>query len=183
MIIKTERLTLRPFKESDALDLYEYLKEPLVHCFMCMKIDSVEAAKREITNRINDEFYFAIELNENHKVIGEISGHIESADPEQKDYDTVSPCWMLNKLYQRKGYMHEAVKAYFNYLFNDIGVRRIYIYTEDYNVSCQKLCEKLGVRKEGEFKEFVSFVKDSNGKPIYENTWQYAILSNEWNKK
>jgi RimJ/RimL family protein N-acetyltransferase len=43
MILKTERLILRPFRESDAEDVYEYLKEPLVNCFACMKLDSVEA--------------------------------------------------------------------------------------------------------------------------------------------
>ena len=36
------------------------------------------------------------------------------------------------------------------------------------------------MRREGLFKEFVSFVKDSDGNPIYENTYQYAILKKEW---
>ena len=52
--------------------------------------------------------------------------------------------------------------------------------TEDYNVASQKLCEKLGMRREGLFMEFVSFVKDEDGNPIYENTYQYAILKMEW---
>ena len=30
--------------------------------------------------------------------------------------------------------------------------------------------------------EFVSFVNDSEGNPIYENTIQYAILEKEWKK-
>ena len=79
------------------------------------------------------------------------------------DSDTYSPCWMLNDKYQGKGYMYEAAKAYYNYLFNEKETRRIYIYTEDYNLSCQKLSEKLGMRKEGLFKEFVTFVNDENG--------------------
>ncbi|MEA4832085.1 MAG: GNAT family protein, partial [Oscillospiraceae bacterium] len=53
-------------------------------------------------------------------------------------------------------------------------------YTEDYNIACQKLCEKLGMRKEGLFREFVSFANGEDGKPIYENTYQYAILKSEW---
>ena len=44
----------------------------------------------------------------------------------------------------------------------------------------QKLCEKLGMRCEGLFREFVSFVNDEDGNPIYENTYQYAILKKEW---
>ena len=44
----------------------------------------------------------------------------------------------------------------------------------------QKLCEKLGMRREGLFCEFVTFVNDEKGDPIYENTYQYAILKKEW---
>jgi hypothetical protein len=36
------------------------------------------------------------------------------------------------------------------------------------------------MRREGLFVEFVSFVNDENGQPIYENTLQYAILKKEW---
>ena len=36
------------------------------------------------------------------------------------------------------------------------------------------------MRREGMFREFVSFVNDADGNPIYENTYQYAILKKEW---
>ena len=39
------------------------------------------------------------------------------------------------------------------------------------------------MRREGLFREFVSFIKDSTGNPIYENTMQYAILKKEWDVK
>ena len=38
----------------------------------------------------------------------------------------------------------------------------------------------MWLRQEGLFKEFVSFVKDEEGNPIYENTMQWAILKKEW---
>ena len=53
----------------------------------------------------------------------------------------------------------------------------------DNNIPCQKLSEKLGMRQEGLFKEFVSFINDSEGMPIYENTYQYAILKKEWERQ
>lgn len=77
-------------------------------------------------------------------------------------------------------YLNEAAHAFFDYLFKDKGARRIYAYTEDYNKSSQHLCEKLGMRQEGLFKEFISFVKNPDGTPLYENTYQYAILKKEW---
>ena len=33
------------------------------------------------------------------------------------------------------------------------------------------------------FLEFVSFVNDADGNPIYENTMQYAILKKEWDAR
>ena len=73
-------------------------------------------------------------------------------------------------------YAFEAAKAFFDYLFYQKGGRRIYAYTEDDNLSSQKLCKKLGMRQEGLFREFVTFVNDEDGKPIYENAMQWAIL-------
>lgn len=180
-MIETEQLILRPFQEGDEKDLLEYLSKPEVHCFVDMKIDSLEQAKKEVAERAKDkELYLAITLKETGKVIGEIFSHAEGADPMSNVLDTFSPCWMLNSAYKGKGYGYEATHAYIDYLFREHGARRIYMYTEEYNIACQKLCEKLGARQEGLFKEFVSFVNDEDGNPIYENTYQYAILKKEW---
>lgn len=185
MNIETERLILRPFLESDAADVFEYLKEPMVNCFACMKMNSLEEAKAAMKNRIGEtEYYFAIVLKDTGKVIGEIDAYPERAEPHDQNgdspFDTFSPCWMLNKAYHGQGYAYEAAYAFFDYLFREKGARRVYAYTEDYNISSQRLCEKLGMRREGLFVEFVSFVKNPDGTPHYENTYQYAILKKEW---
>ena len=184
MIIETERLILRPFLETDAADVYEYLKEPAVNCFACMKLHSLDEAKEEMKKRIGEtEYYFAITLKQTGKVIGEIDAYPETGEPhadENTVRDTFSPCWMLHANYQGKGYAFEAAHAFFDYLFHQKGARRIYAYTEDYNLSSQHLCEKLGMRREGVFLEFVSFVTNPDGTPKYENTVQYAILHKEW---
>ena len=184
MIIETERLILRPFLQTDAADVYEYLREPAVNCFAYMKLNSLDEAEKEMKKRIGEtEYYFAIVLKESGKVIGEIEAYPETGEPhadENAVRDTFSPCWMLNERYQGKGYAFEAVQAFFDYLFCRKGARRIYAYTEDYNRSSQHLCEKLGMRREGVFLEFVSFVKNPDGTPRYENTVQYAILKREW---
>ena len=82
MIIETERLILRPFTEDDSEDVYEYLKEPAVNCFACMKLNSVDEAKEEMKKRISEtEYYFAITLKESGKVIGEIDAYPETEEP------------------------------------------------------------------------------------------------------
>ena len=181
-MIETERLILRPFEEGDAADVFEYLKEPLVNCFACMKLNTLSEAEAEVKKRAEEtEYCFAIVLKESGKVIGEIDAYPESNAPDENTVkDTFSPCWMLNKDYHGKGYAYEAAHAFFDYLFKEKRARRIYAYTEDYNLSCQRLCEKLGMRREGLFMEFVTFVNNPDGTPLYENTMQYAILKKEW---
>ena len=182
--MKTERLILRPFRLEDAADVFEYLKEPMVNCFACMKLNSLAEANAAVKEKTeHSEFCFAIVLKDTGKVIGEIWAHEESSQPDKAENyveDTFSPCWMLNPAYQGKGYAYEAAKAFFDYLFREKGARRLYAFTEDYNLSSQRLCEKLGMRREGLFLEFVSFVNDAEGNPIYENTMQWAILKKEW---
>ena len=183
-MIETTRLILRPFREEDAAEVFEYLEKPTVNCFACMKLNSLEEAGAAVKEKMaHSEYCFAIVMKDTGKVIGEIEAHPESFQPDTEENrvkDTFSPCWMLNSAYQGKGYAFEAAEAFFDYLFNQKGARRIYAYTEDYNLSSQNLCKKLGMRQEGLFREFVSFVSDSEGNPIYENTYQYAILKKEW---
>ena len=182
-MIETARLILRPFRAEDAADVFEYLEKPMVNCFACMKVNSLEEAQHAVLERVKDtEYYFAIVLKESGKVIGEIDAMPETAAPDEKNavLDTFSPCWMLHPNYHGKGYAYEAAKAFFDYLFHQKGARRIYAYTEDYNLTSQNLCKKLGMRQEGLFREFVSFIRDANGNPIYENTMQFAILKKEW---
>ncbi len=150
-----------------------------------LTLNSLEDAEAEMRKRsVNSELYFAIVLKETGKVIGEIEAFPERNEPdnESSPIDTFSPCWMLNPAFHRKGYAFEAPHAFFEYLFQTKGARRIYAYTEDTNLRSQHLCEKLGMRREGMFIEFVSFVKNPDGTPRYENTFQYAILKREWDQ-
>ena len=185
-MIETERLILRPFQKEDAADVFEYLEKPTVNCFACMKLNSLEEAQAAVKEKMaHREYCFAIVLKDTGKVIGEIEAHPESSQPDKAENfieDTFSPCWMLQSAYQGKGYAFEAAHAFFDYLFHEKGARRIYAFTEDYNLPSQKLCQKLGMRQEGLFREFVSFVNDAEGNPIYENTMQWAILKKEWER-
>lgn len=180
--LETQRLILRPFRITDADDVYEYLRVPQSTCFTCMQLDSIKDAEAEMKRReAESEYYFAIVLKETGKVIGEIfSGPERDVNDISDVADTFSPCWMLNRAYQGKGYMYEAAKAYFDYLFREKHARRIYTYVEDTNIPSQRLCKKLGMRREGLFLELCAFVKDRDGQPYYESTLQYAILRKEW---
>lgn len=187
--IETQRLLLRPFRESDAADVLEYLSGPLPHCFTGLHLDTLEDARAEVVKRSSDtEYCFAIVLKETGRVIGEIDAEpsdykppmLRSRETPPPPPDTFTPSIILNAAHQGSGYAYEATYALFDYLFTRKGARRIYSYADDYNACSQHLCEKLGMRREGLFRSFVSFVNDADGKPVYENTIQYAILKKEW---
>lgn len=180
MRIETKRLLLRPFCAGDENDVFEYLKAPTQSCFYSMKLTSIEETVQELCRRSENPNYFAVVLKASGKVIGEVFAEPEGTAPGDPRKDTYSPCWMINPAFWGNGYGYEAAFAFLDYLFCKKNARRIYIYTEDTNVACQKLCEKLGARKEGVFLEYVSFYCDHTGKPVYENTIQYAILKREW---
>lgn len=189
-LVETQRLLLRPFCENDAADVLEYLGGPLPHCFAALKLDNLDEVRAEMVKRSGDtEYCFAIVLKETGKVIGEIDAspstyrpprlYSREAAPETPP-DTFSPCLILNAAYQGCGYACEATYAFYDYLFTRKGVRRIYAYVDDYNARSRHLCEKMGLRREGVFREFVSFVNDADGNPVYEDTIQYAVLKREW---
>ena len=191
--IETERLLLRPFRDSDAADVLEYLSGPLPHCFADLKLDSIDEARAEVLKRgENTDYCFAIVLKESGRAIGEIEAEPSTYVPPMlysrkkalPPADTFTPSLILNAAYHGKGFAYEATYALFDYLFTRKGARRIYTYVDDYNARSQHLCEKLGLRREGLFREFVSFIDDANkGTPVYENTLQYAILKHEWMAK
>ena len=89
--------------------------------------------------------------------------------------------WHFNKRFEGKGFACEAAAGLLDYLFREAGARRIYGFVEDDNIRSKRLCERLGMRREGCFKEFVTFVNNPDGSPKYEDTCVYAILEKEWN--
>ena len=174
--VETERLILRPFREGDAADLFAYLRAPTVPCFLSLKLADLTEAEIEVRKRALDEGCVAICLKQTGQVIGDLFGGTGEDDED----NTASVCWNLNPQFGGQGYALEAASALFEHLFRAKRFRRLYAYVEDHNIPSQRLCEKLGMRREGVFVEFVSFTKDDAGNPVYENTIQYAILRREW---
>lgn len=175
MIMETDRLRIRPLQEKDVSGLFVLLSNPRVNCFVNEKVSTVDQAREQIKNALSG-YAFAVCLKETDVFIGKLFGWLEKPD-------TFSPCWNFLQEYCGKGYAAEAVRAWFDYLFKMRGVRRLYAYTEVDNFSSQQLCRRMGMRHEGTFKEFISFVNNSDGTPKYEDTMQFALLRREWNVK
>lgn len=173
--IETERLVLRGFRKGDAAGLYAYLKEPRASCFLSLKLKDMGAAEAEVEERSRSEEHIAVCLRKSGELIGDLFAMAEE--------DTFSVGWNFSADFAGQGFASEATRALFAYLFTVKQARRLYAYVEDHNIASRRLCERLGMRQEGLFLEFVSFEADGNGEPVYENTMQYAILRKEWESK
>lgn len=172
--IETNRLVLRNFRKEDAADLFAYLHRPRVSCFLSLKLEDMSAAEAEAEKRSRSDEHIAVCLKDGNKLIGDLFAVPGKAS------DTFSVGWNFNVNFGGAGLASEATRALFDYLFAVKQARRLYAYAEDDNIASQRLCERLGMRREGLFKEFVSFEKDGEGTPIFVNTMQYAILRKEW---
>ena len=165
----TDRLILRNFREADAQAYYECYCNPRANCFMPEKVGTIDAAKKEVLIRSTSDSFIAMSLKGDDRLIGDLFW-------EKEEPDTFSVGWQINSEHEGLGYAFEGARALLEHLFAEMGARRIYAYAEDDNRRSQRLCVKLGMRQEGCFREFISFVNNDDGSPKYENTFQYALL-------
>lgn len=172
-VVETDRLILRNFMQGDAADLFAYLHQPRSSCFLSLKLEDLGAAEAEVAKRSRDDAHIAVCLRSSGRLIGDLFCVHEPPD-------TYSVGWNFNADFGGAGFAAEAARALFEHLFSVKRARRLYAYVEEDNIASQHMCEKLAMRREGLFREFVSFVTDDEGVPIFENTMQYAILRKEW---
>lgn len=150
IVIETERLMLRPFKQSDLDDFYEYASVEGVGEMAGWKHhESKEKPQNILDLFISEDKTFAIVLKENNKVIGSLGVEeygMEQALSEFFDYKGREIGYVLSKDYWGKGLMPEAVKAVIDYLFN---VQRLDFLTcgyYEFNNQSKKVQEKCGFK-------------------------------------
>lgn len=176
---ETDRLIVRNFRSGDAADLFGYLHRPSARCFLSLAVANLAAAKAETVKRSLNDDYLAIWLKTDNRVIGDVFAIAEPLDYIDPS-DIFSVGWNINPQFGSMGYAQEAAEGLLKNLFTERNARRLYAYVDDGNTASERLCQRLGMRQEGVFREFVSFVKDEHGAPIFEDTKQYAILASEW---
>lgn len=173
--IVSDRLIIRKFNEDDWQDLYEYLCDEEVVKFEPYHIYSENEAKEEAINRANNESFYAVCLKESGKLIGNLY-------LAKGDFDTWELGYVFNRKYQGKGYATEGARRLLDYAFSNLGSRRIVAMCSPENTPSWKLLERLKMRREGLLLQNIYFKVDSDGQPIWLDTYEYAILKSEWNK-
>lgn len=150
IVIETQRLILRPFKQSDLDDFYEYASVDGVGEMAGWKHHESKDESQSILDLfINEDKTFAIVLKENNKVIGSLGVEeygMEEALSEFYEYQGREIGYVLSKDYWGKGLMPEAVEAAIDYLFNVQKLDFLTCGYYEFNSQSKKVQEKCGFK-------------------------------------
>ena len=169
--IKTARLLLRRFRESDYDDLYEFLSQLEDDEFEGYPGITYENGRMHLQQRLGSEAFYALVLQDSGKVIGNIYCGA-------RDFAAREVGYIINKDYQRQGYAAEALSAVIRSAFLE-GAHRIYAECDPRNTASWKLLESAGFWREAYLRQNIYFRKDADGAPIWKDTCVYAILESD----
>ena len=159
LVIETERLILRPFKQSDLQDFNEYASVPGVGEMAGWKHhETIEKTQEILDMFIKEDKTFAIVFKNNNKVIGSLGVEkygLEDKLTEFNGYYGREIGYVLSKDYWGKGIMPEAVEAVINYLFNNLNLDFLTCGYYDFNNQSKRVQEKCG------FKPYRKLVMDT----------------------
>lgn len=148
--LETERLLLRPFRQEDLQDFYEYASvEGVGEMAGWRHHGSIEKSQEILDMFINEDKTFAIVLKENGKVIGSLGVEkygMEEALTEFNDYLGREIGYVLSKEHWGKGIMPEAASAIIDYLFGSLDLDFLTCGYYDFNSQSRRVQEKCGFK-------------------------------------
>ena len=145
--LRTERLVLRPWRESDLGDLYEYARvDGVGQMAGWTPHGSLDDSRGILDMFIREKKTFALEHQG--KVIGSLG--IEEYVPERypelalEDRQGREIGYVLSKDYWGRGLMPEAVRAVIRWLFQDVDLDFIIVGHFERNDRSRRVIEKCG---------------------------------------
>ena len=174
-VIKTERLVLRPIRESDYNDVFEFASKEEVAKYVSWnthksKEDSKALCKMWASQYENGErYHWAITMG------GKMIGNIEVVK-------IVNDCtylgWQVDSALWNKGIMTEAALAVRDFLFNEVGFSALYATYITENIGSGRVMQKIGMKPitvEEYYKNLEEEIKtEIDGKPL-----SFCMIKNE----
>lgn len=174
--IETERLILRRFTMEDVDAMYaNWASDGEVTKFLTWPAhDSAEITKMVMedwtANYAQDDYYqWAIEFE------GQPIGSISVVSGNEKA-QSVHIGYCIGRKWWHKDITSEALNAVMDYLFGEVGVRRIDARHDPRNPHSGGVMRKCGMKYEGTLRQ-----SDWNNQGICDANW-YGILRSEWEK-
>ena len=178
-MIDTERLTLRPFDKNDFDIIFDLYGNDEIMTYMPNDTMSKEQAQNHLDQIVADwqakpqiNFEMAIIDKETNKKIGRTRISLDL------DSETAMIGWLLIESEWGKGYATEITRALLAYSFNDLKVHRVSALCHPNNTGSWHVLEKNKMRREAHFVKKAKYIK--NGKTIWEDELEYAILDSEY---
>ena len=144
--IETDRLILRPWRESDLADFYEYASvDGVGQMAGWLPHESMDISRMILRSFIEHKKTFALELKESGKVIGSLG--LEDRDenvnvPDESKGREIG--YVLSKDYWGRGLMPEAVNAVINYCFHKLNFDWLTCGHFLWNDQSRRVVEKCG---------------------------------------
>ena len=175
--IRTERLLLRPLALDDLDVFFDYRSREDVVRYAMMPVQTREQSAASLakwmvqTRLVNegDMIVLAVERIEKPGLIGEMSIRIKSV-PNQ----TAELGWILHPHFHGHGYATESAKALLPICFERMRLHRVMAEIDPCNGPSDRVCQRLGMRKEAHFLEDVWERGEWAGTVIY------GMLEREW---
>ena len=172
--IITERLSLRPFMETDITDDYiSWLNDPDINQFLESRFTKqTEASVKEWVNNTN--------LSNHRMLFGIFSEniHIGNFTFYMIDKRHRSLKWGITigrKGSHKQGFANEVLEAAVRYVFEKMRFNRFEASIYDKNIGAQKMMESVGFRKEAVFEESIKYRRN------YINMYLYVLLRKNYN--
>ena len=146
-VLTTQCLILRPWRESDLEDFYEYASvDGVGQMAGWMPHRDMEESRRILSHFIKGKHIFALEHQG--KVIGSlgIEEYNEELYPELAELQGREIGYVLSKAYWGQGLMPEAVKAAIDWLFREVKLDFIIVGHFEQNRQSRRVIEKCGFR-------------------------------------
>jgi RimJ/RimL family protein N-acetyltransferase len=174
--LSTSRLVLRRLEPGDGEVVCRYRTDPDVSRYQGWGTLAPEDIQELIVRLSQVEpdtpgtwLQLAITLQSTGEVIGDCGIHFPPEERRQAEIGiTLAPA------YQGKGYAAETLSALLDYLFGELGKHRVYASVDPRNQASIALLERVGMRREGHFRESLWF------KGEWADDVIYAILEHEW---
>ncbi len=174
--IRTDRLLLCELKLKDAHAMYLYRSSAEAMQYQSWHPTSEQEVRAFIrkTNRAGFDaadtwFQLGIYLGTSQRLIGDLGIHFLPPDGRQIEIGlTISPS------HQRNGYATEAIRALLSFAFKNLGKHRVIASVDPRNIASIKLLERIGMRKEGLFKQSICTGEE------WADDLRYALLEVEW---
>ncbi len=172
MEFTTERLTIRPFKSTDLQDVFAIYNDEDTCKFLLhnkwTQEDMQERFNKKLANSVlTKESKLSLAVIYETKVVGDLS--VWYTDMK----DTVEIGYGFSNEVAGKGLATEAVSSLVNKLFSEFNVHRIQANLDARNTASQKLCERIGMRKEAHF------IQNYWNKNEWTDSFVYGMISSD----